>query len=167
MTREARRAWLSLGANLGDPVAMLREAVRRIQATEGVTLVAESSLWRTSPVDSFGPEYVNAALALETVLKPMELLAAMQAIENDCGRVRPAGVHNAPRTLDIDILAFEGVTIGDPRLTLPHPRMNERLFVLVPLSEIEPGWKSPAGVPVRELIETVREKDPTQRIERI
>ncbi len=163
----SRRAWLSLGANLGDPAKALAEAAREIRAIPSVLAVRLSSLYRTSPVDSSGPEYVNAAAAVTTTLEPEELLHALQAIELGHGRVRPAGVRNAPRTLDLDILAVEGVTSATRELMLPHPRMNDRLFVLVPLSEIEPGWRSPEGVPVAELIRDAAARDPGQTITRL
>ena len=162
-----RRAWLSLGANLGEPKRALEAALREIDALDGVRVVRRSSFYRTSPVDSTGPLYVNAAAALETALSPEQLLAGLQAIELRHGRVRPAGVHNAPRTLDIDILAFEGETRSTRQLELPHPRMNDRLFVLVPLGEIEPEWHSPGGVPVSELAADAARRDPAQTIERL
>ena len=92
---------------------------------------------------------------------------ALQRIEYAHGRVRPAGVRNAPRTLDLDLLAYEGEVRSTDGLTLPHPRMYERLFVLVPLAEIEPNWRSPAGLPIAELIEQVIRKDSTQHIRKI
>lgn len=162
-----RRAWLSLGANLGEPKQALEAALQEIDALEGVRVVRRSSFYRTSPVDSSGPLYVNAAAVLETTLSPERLLAELQAIELRHGRVRPAGVHNAPRTLDIDILAFEGETRSTRVLELPHPRMNDRLFVLVPLGEIEPEWRSPDGVPVADLAADAARRDPAQTIERL
>ena len=158
------RVWLSLGANLGEPRAALAAAMQEIKAIPGVRAFRHSSFYRTSPVDSFGPEYVNAAASLETDLEPEELLHALQKIELKHGRVRPAGVHNAPRTLDIDILAVENVRSEAPELLLPHPRMNERLFVLVPLEEIEPGWTSLDGTKIKKLIDRVKKIDPEKQI---
>jgi 2-amino-4-hydroxy-6-hydroxymethyldihydropteridine diphosphokinase len=131
------RAWLGLGANLGDPIATLNEAKARLARIGRVT--AESSLYRTPPwgvVDQ--PPFVNAALALETALDPEALLAALKALERALGRV--ASVRWGPRALDVDILDYEGVRRDDPALTIPHPRMLERAFVLVPLAEIEPAF---------------------------
>ena len=162
-----RRAWLSLGANLGAPKAALAAALLDIEALEGVRVVRQSSFYRTSPVDSSGPLYVNLAATVETTLSPEALLTALQAIELKYGRVRPKGVHNAPRTLDIDILAFEGEGRSTQTLMLPHPRMNDRLFVLVPLKEIEPDWHSPEGVPLDALIADVARRDPEQTIEQL
>ena len=161
------RVWLSLGANLGEPRAALAAAMKEIEAIPGVRAFRHSSFYRTSPVDSFGPEYVNAAASLETNLAPLELLHAVQEIEQAHGRVRPEGVHNAPRTLDIDILAVDGVRSEAPELLLPHPRMNERLFVLVPLEELEPGWTAPDGTKIENLIGRVKKIDPEQQIEKL
>ncbi|HEY5350203.1 MAG TPA: 2-amino-4-hydroxy-6-hydroxymethyldihydropteridine diphosphokinase [Candidatus Lustribacter sp.] len=131
------RAWLGLGANLGDPVATLNEAKARLAHIGRVT--AESSLYRTPPwgvVEQ--PPFVNAALALETNLDPDALLAALKALERALGRV--ASVRWGPRAIDVDILDYEGVRRDDPALTIPHPRLLERAFVLVPLAEIEPAF---------------------------
>ena len=130
-------------------------------------LLAQSSFYSTSPVDSSGPDYVNAVALLETKLEPEPLLKALQRIENAHGRVRPAGVHNAPRTLDLDLLEYEGAVLTTAFLTLPHPRMTSRLFVLVPLAEILPNWRSPDGVPIAAMIEAVRRTDPSQQIRRL
>lgn len=164
MTAKTRRAWISLGANLGRPQAALTKALADIARIPGVESVRASRFYDTSPVDSSGPDYVNAAAVIETTLPPEALLGELQKIELAHGRVRPAGVHNAPRTLDLDLLAYEGETRTTPELTLPHPRMTERLFVLVPLLELEPGWRTPEGVAGRELAEAVRRRDPTQKI---
>lgn len=130
-------AWLGLGANLGDREATLAEAVARIAALPGTRVAAASSLYRTAPWgDPDQPDFLNAALAIETGLAPYPLLRACLAIEADLGRVR--GRRWGPRIVDIDILAYEGVALADPVLTLPHPRLTERAFALVPLAEIAP-----------------------------
>ncbi len=159
--------WLSLGANLGDPRAALEAAIEEIKAIPGVRAFRRSSFYRTSPVDSSGPEYVNAAAALEWDGEALSLLHLLQKIELAHGRVRPAGVHNAPRTLDIDILSIENVRSGTPELLLPHPRMNERLFVLVPLAELEPDWTAPDGTGIQKLIDRVKKIDPEQQITKL
>ena len=141
------RAWISLGANLGRPQATLTAAAKALEQSEGIAHLRLSSFYSTSPVDSSGPDYVNAAAAVDTNCSPEALLKLLQRIEYAHGRVRPAGVRNAPRTLDLDLLAYEGEVRSTDGLTLPHPRMYERLFVLVPLAEIEPNWRSPAGHP--------------------
>ena len=161
------RAWISLGANLGRPQATLTAAAKALEQSEGIAHQRLSSFSSTSTVDSSGPDYVNAAAAVDTNWSPESLLKLLQRIEYAHGRVRPAGVRNAPRTLDLDLLAYEGEVRSTDGLTLPHPRMNERLFVLVPLAEIEPNWRSPAGLPIAELIEQVIRKDSTQHIRKI
>lgn len=157
-------AYISLGANLGEPTKTLRKALDAFRQTPGVKLLKASRFYDTSPVDSSGPDYVNAAALVETTLPPLALLHALQAIENRFGRVRPAGVHNAPRTLDLDLLAYGEAVMKTPELTLPHPRMLERLFVLVPLQDIAPAWRSPEGLGLSALIERVRAADPSQKI---
>ena len=133
--REARAAYLSLGANLGNREETLREAVRRIGAAEGVETVAVSSVYETEPWGRTDqPRFLNLAVAVETTLSPEALLALTQSIENALGRVR----HErwGARTIDIDVLCFEGVERNTPELTLPHPRAAERDFVLRPLAEL-------------------------------
>ena len=109
-------AVVALGANLGDSVRALAEAADDLDAVPGVTVKARSRFYTTSPVDSSGPDYVNAAVLIETSLTPLQLLRACQQIENAHGRVRPAGVVNAPRTLDLDVISYEGVEQDDPVL---------------------------------------------------
>ena len=132
-------AYVALGANLGNPRQALDAAVGQIAATDGVTLTAVSSFYRTAPIESTGPDYVNAVVAVETTLSAEDLLYALQRIENNLGRVRPAGVVNAPRTMDLDLLLYGDEVIHTKELTVPHPRMHLRAFVLVPLVEIAPG----------------------------
>ena len=132
-------AYVALGANLGNPRQALDAALGQIAATDGVTLTAVSSFYRTAPIESTGPDYVNAVVAVETTLSAEDLLYALQRIENNLGRVRPAGVVNAPRTMDLDLLLYGDEVIHTKELTVPHPRMHLRAFVLVPLVEIAPG----------------------------
>lgn len=157
-------AIIALGANLGQPVEALRSAVQALGRTDGIRVLGASRFYTTSPVESSGPDYVNAAVLVETTLEPMALLRACQAIENAHGRVRPAGVVNAPRTLDLDVIAYEGTVSDDPVLTLPHPRMHERLFVLVPIADLLPDWRLPDGRTVGEAVRDVREAHPDQLI---
>ncbi len=110
--------------------------MQALQATPGVTITAQSSLYRSAPVDSSGPDYVNAVVELNTSLEPIALLLELQRIEYLAGRERP--YRNAPRTLDLDLLLCQGCTLYTPQLTVPHPRMWERAFVLLPLHEIAP-----------------------------
>jgi 2-amino-4-hydroxy-6-hydroxymethyldihydropteridine diphosphokinase len=130
-------AYVALGANLGDAAATLRQALQTLGATPGLRLVRASSLYRTAPVDSSGPDYINAVAEVTTTLTAPALLRALQAIENAAGRERP--YRNAPRTLDLDLLLYGSARIESPELTVPHPRMGERAFVLVPLAEVAPA----------------------------
>ena len=135
-------AWIGLGANLGDCEAALQEAVRALAALPGTRVLRLSSLYRSAPIDAGGPDYYNAVAEIATPLEPLALLDALQAIEHQAGRERP--YRNAPRTLDLDLLRFGDARIDHPRLTVPHPRMHERAFVLRPLAEVAPGLVAPA-----------------------
>lgn len=135
-------AWIGLGANLGDARAALADAVRAMGRLEGTQVRSVSSLYRTAPVDSSGPDYLNAVAELATALTPQALLDGLQAIELAAGRERPW--RNAPRTLDLDVLLWGDQHIATATLTVPHPRMAERAFVLLPLAELRPGWVTPA-----------------------
>ncbi len=142
MDRADVTAFVSLGANLGNAAQALRDALTALGATPGVRLLHASSLYRTAPVQSTGPDYVNAVAEVVTTLTAPALLDALQAIEQRAGRERP--YRNAPRTLDLDILLFGDARIDSMRLTVPHPRMRQRAFVLVPLAEIAPTLVSAA-----------------------
>lgn len=131
-------AFVALGANLGRPVEALKRAIAAIGELKDTEVAAVSSFYSTEPIDSSGPDYVNAVCKVATDLDAHALLKALQTIENDNGRVRPVGVHNAPRTLDLDVLLFDEEVIHTEDLIVPHPRMHERAFVLVPLVEIAP-----------------------------
>ncbi len=132
-----QRAFIGLGANLGDPRRSVEEALAEIAALPQTRLLRRSSLYRTAPVDAGGPDYVNAVAGVETALSPFELLRALLAIEQAHGRQR--SVRNAPRTLDLDLLLHGDTIIETPELTLPHPRLHQRAFVLEPLLEVAPG----------------------------
>jgi 2-amino-4-hydroxy-6-hydroxymethyldihydropteridine diphosphokinase len=128
-------AYLSLGSNLGDREAHLREAARRL--SEIGTITATSSLYETAPMEVVDqPWFLNAVVALRTDLAPADLLRELLAIEKSMGRVRtrPKG----PRTIDLDILLYDDEVVHAPSLTIPHPAMQQRLFVLAPLAEIAP-----------------------------
>jgi 2-amino-4-hydroxy-6-hydroxymethyldihydropteridine diphosphokinase len=135
-------AYVALGANLGDPQAALQRALRGLAALPQTQLVRTSSFYRTAPVDSSGPDYINAVAELRTALTPHALLAGLQALEQAAGRERPW--RNAPRTLDLDVLLYDDLHLDTPALTIPHPRMHQRAFVLVPLAEIAPSRVSAA-----------------------
>ena len=136
--------FVALGANLGNAERALREALAALNAAPGVRVARASSLYRTAPVDSSGPDYLNAVAELATTLSAPALLDALQAIENGAGRERP--YRNAPRTLDLDLLLYGEAHIDSARLTVPHPRMHARAFVLVPLAEIAPGRVPPGAL---------------------
>ncbi len=138
VTALATTAFIGIGANLGQAQATVLRAVQTIDALPGTTLLRASSLYRTAPMDSSGPDYINAVVEISTTLGAQALLTQLQAIENIAGRARP--YRNAPRTLDLDILLYDGdQAINTPTLVVPHPRMNDRAFVLVPLAEIAPS----------------------------
>ena len=130
------KAWLSLGANLGDPSAQLAEAVRRIAAHPRITVTAQSTVLATKPWGKTDqPDFANMAIAIETTLKPIELLDVLLGIELAMGRVRDEVW--GPRLIDIDIIAYDRHEIKTARLTLPHPYAHERSFVLDPLRQID------------------------------
>jgi len=141
-------AYVALGANLGDAGAALRRAVLALGGLPRTTVRQLSGLYRTAPLNTDsgneaaapGSDYLNAVVALETGLTAPALLDALQAIEQQAGRERP--YRNAPRTLDLDLLLFGSTRIESARLTVPHPRMAQRAFVLVPLAEIAPDQVS-------------------------
>lgn len=135
-------AYIALGANLGDAQASLRAATQSVAALPDTRLIATSSLYRTAPLEATGPDYLNAVIAVTTRLNALELLQRLQRIESQAGRLRP--YRNAPRTLDLDILLYGDASINSAALQVPHPRMAERAFVLVPLAEIAPDKVSPA-----------------------
>lgn len=137
------RAWLGLGANLGQPRVQIETAVSAIAALPLTRLLACSSLYRSDPVGPPGqPDYCNAACEIETGLAPLALLDALQAIEDAAGRQRD-GIRWAARLLDLDILHIEACALDEPRLCLPHRELAHRNWVLVPLAEIAPELEIP------------------------
>jgi 2-amino-4-hydroxy-6-hydroxymethyldihydropteridine diphosphokinase len=143
----ARRAFLSLGSNLGDRAAHLRHAREALAALTGSALLGVSRIYETAPQDlEDQPAFLNQVVCVQTVLPPLGLLAAAQSVEAGEGRVR--GVRFGPRTLDVDILLMEDHQSDDPALTVPHPRMWQRAFVLVPLSEV---WSLARGMPAKDV----------------
>ncbi|MCT9809806.1 2-amino-4-hydroxy-6-hydroxymethyldihydropteridine diphosphokinase [Acidovorax sp. Be4] len=135
-------AWIGLGANLGDRGAALAQAVEALAALPATRLIKVSGLYASAPIDAGGPDYLNAVAELATRLEPLALLDALQAIEQAAGRERP--YRNAPRTLDLDLVLYGEQQIRSERLTVPHPRLTERAFVLLPLAEIAPERVTPA-----------------------
>jgi 2-amino-4-hydroxy-6-hydroxymethyldihydropteridine diphosphokinase len=127
-------AYVGLGANLGDAGAALHTALGRLAQAPGVLRCRCSGWYRSAPVDATGPDYLNAVAELRTTLTAMDVLALLQALENQAGRERP--YRNAPRTLDLDLLLYGDARIEAPTLEVPHPRMWRRAFVLLPLAEL-------------------------------
>ena len=142
--RSAVRVYVALGANLGDAAATLRDAIRWLADLPGTTVYAASSLYRTAPWEASGPDFINAVAALDTQLTASDLLVCLHTLEARAGRERP--YLNAPRTLDLDLLLYGSAGIDSPRLTVPHPRMWQRAFVLVPLAEVAPEWVTPEAL---------------------
>lgn len=156
------RAFVALGANLEDPAAQVRAALEALAALSGVRLIRASSLYRTAPVGVTGqPDYINAVAEVSTDLPPRELLAALFRIEEQFGRERH--YRYAPRTLDLDLLLHDDLVLHTPDLTLPHPRLHLRAFVLVPLAEIAPDLRLPGRGTVAAWLPAVA----SQRIERL
>ncbi|MEI8305104.1 MAG: 2-amino-4-hydroxy-6-hydroxymethyldihydropteridine diphosphokinase [Burkholderiales bacterium] len=143
-------ACLGLGANLGDPAAAIASALAAIERLPDTWVIARSSLWRSAPVLAEGPDFINAVAVLRTGLAPLALLDALQAIELAHGRERPWP--NAPRLLDLDLLLHGDAVMTTERLTLPHPRMHQRAFVLAPLAEVAPALTLPGLGPVGPLL---------------
>jgi 2-amino-4-hydroxy-6-hydroxymethyldihydropteridine diphosphokinase len=143
-------ACIGLGANLGDPAAAIASALAAIERLPDTWVIACSSLWRSAPVLAEGPDFINAAAVLRTGLAPLALLEALLAIELAHGRERPWP--NAPRLLDLDLLLHGQAVMTSPRLTLPHPRMHQRAFVLAPLAEIAPALTVPGLGPIGPLL---------------
>lgn len=155
------KAFVGLGANLGDADAALADALRRLAALPGTRVVRASAVYRTAPIDSHGPDYRNAVAELDTPLEAHALLAALQAIEQAHGRERP--YRNAPRTLDLDLLLYGSAVIDDASLAVPHPRLHERAFVLVPLLEIAPDVAHPRLGPLAPYLARVADQ-PIERL---
>jgi 2-amino-4-hydroxy-6-hydroxymethyldihydropteridine diphosphokinase len=137
-------AYVGLGANLGEPIATVRQALLDLAAVPGVLSLRHSALYGSSPVDATGPNYVNAVTELKTTLSAPALFAALQHLENQAGRLRP--FRNAPRTLDLDLLLFGAAQIQSQNLTVPHPRMTDRAFVLRPLHDLAPALVSASAL---------------------
>lgn len=159
-----QRAVISLGSNLGNRLETLQGAIDALEDTPGVRVKAVSPVYETEPwgvEPGSQPSYFNAVVLIKTTLPPDSLLERGQAIEEAFERVRDE--RWGPRTIDVDILAYQGVISDDPRLTLPHPRAHERAFVLVPWHDIEPAAEVPGRGPVAELLAAVGREGVTGR----
>lgn len=144
-------ALIGLGSNLDDPQAQLDRAILALSRTPGIDRLRQSARYRSTPWGVLEqPDFINAVVQVETTLEPGVLLDELIRIERDAGRTRE--LRWGPRTLDLDLLLYEGVQCAHPRLQLPHPRLHERAFVLVPLAELVPDWPIPGHGRVRELL---------------
>jgi 2-amino-4-hydroxy-6-hydroxymethyldihydropteridine diphosphokinase len=144
MMREPVIALIALGANLGDAKESVRQAMAAIGQLDGVQALRCSSLYRSAPIQSSGDDYINAVMKVSTTLPSYSLLSLLQKLERDAGRERP--YLNAPRTLDLDLLLYGSTQIQSEQLTVPHPRMRDRAFVLLPMQEIAPELVSDADL---------------------
>ncbi len=145
---------IALGSNLGDSLNILENALKILAQTPGVTLQRRSNWYQTVPVGPPQPDYLNGCALLEVELTPEELLESLLRVEAHFGRVRRE--RNGPRTLDLDLLLFDDLILDTPKLQVPHPRMRDRAFVLVPLAEIVPSWIEPvSGKAIAQLVQAV------------
>ena len=157
-----QRCFIALGANLGDPVATVKAAILALRGLPQTEFIAASSLYRTAPVGlKHQPDFINAVVELIAVSPAPTFLESLFGIEARFGRQR--SVKNAPRTLDLDLLLYGDEVSNDPQLTLPHPRMHERAFVLAPLAEIAPRLTIPGRGSVADLLQRCAD----QQIEKI
>lgn len=144
-------AYIGLGANLGDPSSQIRAALAALANITATRLADRSSFYRSAPIGNIEqPDYINAVARIQTELPPRALLDALLAIESRLGRTRSHA--NAPRTLDLDLLLYDQTVIGEPGLSVPHPRMHSRAFVLAPLAEIAPEIEIPGKGPIMPLL---------------
>jgi 2-amino-4-hydroxy-6-hydroxymethyldihydropteridine diphosphokinase len=148
------RSAIALGSNLGDSCTLVENALETLAQAQGITLKARSSWYQTLPIGPPQPDYINGCALLEVQVTPQELLETLQDIEAQFGRDRQE--HWGPRTLDLDLLLFDDLILDMPSLQIPHPRMRERAFVLVPLAEIAPNWIEPvSGKAIAQLVQRV------------
>jgi len=142
---EQINAFIAFGGNLGDVKETFIHARNDLNQTDGINVIASSRIYRTPPVGPAGqPDYLNAVVGIETTLEPLELLDQLQKIEEHHGRVRhPEPPRWSARTLDLDILTYETSIVNLDRLTIPHPMLQQRMFVLCPLCDINPNWQHP------------------------
>ena len=145
---------IALGSNLGNSLDTLNSSLTVLNSNPGINFIAVSSWYQTKPIGPPQPNYLNGCAILDVKQTPEELLVLLQAIELQFGRIRQEKW--GARTLDLDILLYDDLIINTPNLTIPHPRMNERAFVLVPLAEIAPQWQEPkSGKAIAQLVQQV------------
>lgn len=153
-TPPLHRAWIGIGANLGAAQGAVLAAIEQLRP---LGLVAHSSLYRSAPQDAAGPDYINAVVVLDTPTTALNLLHQLQAIEAEFGRQRP--YHHAPRTLDLDLLLHGSSVLLSEQLTLPHPRLHQRAFVLLPMLELAPDLQVPGLGPLALWLVSVQGQD--------
>ncbi len=151
----AAMAYLGLGSNVGDRLANLRRAANLLASTPGISVEAAGGLYETEPVGvKEQPWFLNTALRISTDLSPHELLTAAKGVEATVGRTPT--FRWGPREIDVDVLLYDDLRLADDTITIPHPRMPERLFVLLPLRDLYPTWTDPAGTDIDTLIARLR-----------
>ena len=162
-----KKAAIGVGSNLGDSVRICRQAFDVLRKHPAINILKISSLYRTSPVGPVEQDrFINASAVLQTRLEPQALFELMLEVERSFGRVRT--VKWGPRTLDLDLLFYENIQLDLPALKVPHPLMSKRLFVLMPLAEIEPDWVHPwLGLSVHEMLNRILELDHQQEIQKL
>ena len=154
-------AFIGLGGNIGDTKQLIKDAIVCLAQNPELRVLTRSCMYKSAPVNASGPDFINAVISLEPKLPPEDLLSICQHVEDSFGRERP--YINAPRTLDLDVLAYDNISIQNDRLTIPHPRMIERSFVLLPLLEIAPDIDLPGFGKLTKYIPSVKH----QRIEKV
>ncbi|MEI1374512.1 2-amino-4-hydroxy-6-hydroxymethyldihydropteridine diphosphokinase [Nostoc sp. UHCC 0926] len=151
---QPRRTAVALGSNIGDSQTILEAAIETLVQTPGILLEARSSWYQTKAVGPQQPDYLNGCVTLQVEMLPQQLLEALLGIEQQFGRVRQE--RWGPRTLDLDLLLYDDLIVDTPNLQIPHPRMRDRAFVLVPLAEIASDWVEPvSGCVIKELLKEV------------
>ncbi len=162
--REIKRVYLGLGSNLGDRVENLRSCIRILTSCKSVRLSEVSGVYQTDPVGyKRQPQFLNAVVRIETALTPKDLLSLVQKIEKTLGRKRT--IRWGPRTIDVDILLYGGEEIDEPGLMIPHPRIYDRRFVLLPLKEIDPDLTFPDGRHIDEVLDALGKQQFVERLD--
>ncbi|MEH2350696.1 MAG: 2-amino-4-hydroxy-6-hydroxymethyldihydropteridine diphosphokinase [Nostoc sp.] len=151
---QPKRSAVALGSNIGDSQTLLEAAIKTLAQTPGIILEARSNWYQTKAVGPPQPDYLNGCIILQVEMLPQQLLEILLGIEQQFGRVRQE--HWGPRTLDLDLLLYDDFILDTPNLQIPHPRMRDRAFVLVPLAEIAPDWIEPvSGCVIKGLLKEV------------
>jgi 2-amino-4-hydroxy-6-hydroxymethyldihydropteridine diphosphokinase len=154
MSDQLTRSAIALGSNMGDSLVILKSTLETLNQVPGIMITAQSSWYKTKAVGPPQPDYFNACAILEVEISPQDLLTTLLTIEQKFGRVREE--RWGPRTLDLDLLLYGDLILNEPNLQIPHPRMYERAFVLVPLAEIAPNWTEPIfGRRIKNLLQEV------------